>query len=69
MKSFLNNDETLSDRTRNKGNVNGLDDLVYLTRWDNKFDFGNTKVRAGFRAFMVQTQRASRQILKYMEQT
>ena len=48
MKSFLNNDETLSDRTRNKGNVNGLDDLVYLTRWDNRFDFGQTKVRAGF---------------------
>ena len=48
MKSFLGSDEALSERARRKGNVNGIDDLVYLTRWDNRLDFGKTKVRAGF---------------------
>jgi hypothetical protein len=48
MKSFLGSDEALSGRSRRKGNVNGLDDLVYLARADNRLDFGKTKVRAGF---------------------
>ncbi|HAA92826.1 MAG TPA: hypothetical protein DCS82_03995 [Rhodospirillaceae bacterium] len=48
MKSFLGSDEALSERARRKGNVNGIDDLVYLTRFDNRLELGKAKVRAGF---------------------
>ena len=49
MKSFLGADEALSGRTRRKGDVNGIDDLVYLTRMDNRVELGkHTHIRAGF---------------------
>jgi hypothetical protein len=51
MKSFLGSDEALSERARRKGNVNGIDDLVYLVRMDNRLSLGKeTMVRAGFSA-------------------
>ena len=51
MKSFLGSDEALSERARRKGNVNGINDLVYLVRMDNRLNLGKeTMVRAGFSA-------------------
>ena len=51
MKSFLGSDEALSERARRKGNVNGIDDLVYLVRMDNRLHLGKkSMVRAGFSA-------------------